>query len=265
MLRRIVGIAEDITDRKKTLEDAELAKAAAEAANRTKSEFLANISHGIRTPMNGIMGMTDLMLDTHLTAEQTEYLQMIKTSADSLLIILNDIQDFSSIKAGTSAIAATTFQLRKSVEEMMRVAAIKAHAKRLELVSKIDPSVPPRVVGDPARMGRVLTDLVGNAIEFTERGEIAVEVRTETEGDDWLVLHFIVRGTGIGIPHDKQQMIFEEYSQADSSSTRKSMSTGLGLANSMSLVREMGGQIWVESEDGRGSACHFTLRFDLGK
>jgi two-component system, sensor histidine kinase and response regulator len=263
-LRRIVGIAEDITDRKRALVEMELARAAAEAADRAKSEFLANISYGIRTPMNGIMGMTDLLLDTHLTAEQTEYLQMVRTSADALLIILNDIQDFSRSKVDKSEIGATTFDLRKNLEEMMRVLAIKAHAKHLEFASKVDASVPTRVVGDPTRLGQVLTNLVGNALKCTERGEIAIDARTETESDDWAVLHFIVRDTGIGIPYEKQQMIFDAFSPADSSSTRKVGDIGLGLAISKRLVGEMGGQIWVESEVGRGSTFHFTLRFGLG-
>jgi len=263
-LRRIVGIAEDITDRKQALAEMELARSAAIAANRAQSEFLANISHGIRTPMNGIIGMTDLLLDTHLTEEQSEYLQMVKTSAEALVIILNDILDFSTIDLRTSEIVAATFDLRKNLEEIMRVLAVKAHAKRLELSSKVDSSVPARLVGDATRLGRVLSILVGNALKFTERGEIAVEVRTETEGNDWAVLHFIVRDTGIGIPLDKQQMIFDEKVQTDSSSARKSGNAGLGLVISKRLIGEMGGQIWVESQVGRGSTVHFTLRFWLG-
>jgi two-component system sensor histidine kinase/response regulator len=262
-LCRIVGIAEDITDRKRVLELIEAARVAADAANRAKSEFLANISHEILTSMNGIIGMTGLLLDTELTSEQAEYLQMVRTSADSLLTIINNVLNYSKLEAGELRRHVFAFDLRKSLEEVMKVFAVSVPSKNLEFILTVHPNVPSLVVGDPDRLRQILTNLVGNALKFTERGEIAVEVRREMESEDHTVFHFSVRDTGIGISHEKQQLLFDAFSQTDSSLNRQHEATELGLAISKRLVGMMGGQMWVESELGRGSTFHFTVRLEL--
>ena len=244
--------------RKQAEADLVKAKDAAEAGSRAKSEFLANMSHEIRTPLNGVMGMTDLALETELTAEQKEYLETVKSSSDALLTVINDILDFSKIEAGKIDLEAVDFNLRDSLESMLKTVALRADDKGLELLCEIAPEVPEVVCGDATRLRQVVINLVGNAIKFTERGEIALKVQVEGQADDGRILHFTVTDTGIGIPEEKRESIFAPFSQADTSTTRKYGGTGLGLTISTRLVEMMGGRIWVESEVGRGSQFHFT-------
>ena len=263
--RYIMGVVLDITDRKRAEEAILEAKTAAEAANVAKSQFLANISHELRTPMNAILGMVDLALPKQTDPSATDFLRTARDSADLLLVLLNDLLDSAKIEAGKLELESAPFSLHRILDQTVQVLTVRASGKGIVFSCRVAPEVPDALVGDQVRLRQVLLNLAGNGIKFTESGEVTVSVRVESQEAEEACLEFAVQDTGIGIPHSDLDNIFRPFTQADSSTTRRFGGTGLGLTICSSLVRMMGGRIWVESEPGHGSTFYFTVRMALAK